>query len=259
VSAAAPTVVPIPSMVTSVAPPSPPLHAEPLVPAAHAQARPPTQGQAPGDGDATADMSSGTRERQDRPFECAQCGLRFRKRCNAINHTKIVRMCSGIALRRRAVRPRAESSLLTTSNVGLLRCTPRRKAQAVQVLPLRQGVRQEEQLPEARKAARRPQACASPLFKFAAVGAARLDSPPPDRATFAATSGADSEASRRTVTSRSCLSVQASNRSLGGVGGSSGLHCRRATCVSSARYRCNVPESHQTCRTQPQREAAAAN
>lgn len=31
------------------------------------------------------------KERQDRPYECNQCGLRFRKRCNAINHTKIVR------------------------------------------------------------------------------------------------------------------------------------------------------------------------
>lgn len=33
----------------------------------------------------------GPQERQDRPYECNQCGLRFRKRCNAINHTKIVR------------------------------------------------------------------------------------------------------------------------------------------------------------------------
>lgn len=31
------------------------------------------------------------KERQERPYECSQCGLRFRKRCNAINHTKIVR------------------------------------------------------------------------------------------------------------------------------------------------------------------------
>lgn len=30
-------------------------------------------------------------DRQERPYECSQCGLRFRKRCNAINHTKIVR------------------------------------------------------------------------------------------------------------------------------------------------------------------------
>lgn len=26
----------------------------------------------------------------DKPFPCLQCGLRFKKRCNAINHTKIV-------------------------------------------------------------------------------------------------------------------------------------------------------------------------
>jgi hypothetical protein len=32
-----------------------------------------------------------SKDRQDRPYECNQCGLRFRKRCNAINHTKIVR------------------------------------------------------------------------------------------------------------------------------------------------------------------------
>lgn len=37
------------------------------------------------------EVQQAQQERQDRPYECNQCGLRFRKRCNAINHTKIVR------------------------------------------------------------------------------------------------------------------------------------------------------------------------
>jgi hypothetical protein len=31
---------------------------------------------------------------QERPFECIRCNLRFRKRCNLLNHEKIVRMYS---------------------------------------------------------------------------------------------------------------------------------------------------------------------
>lgn len=36
-------------------------------------------------------ITSGEAEGQDRPYECTECGLRFKKRCNAVNHLQIVR------------------------------------------------------------------------------------------------------------------------------------------------------------------------
>lgn len=109
------------------------------------------------------EVQQGKQERQDRPYECNQCGLRFRKRCNAINHTKIVRkspfhaswhlipLCRGLE--------RTNLEQFSSSFYAF-----RRETTTLQVRILRSSVWQKEQLPEARKAAYRTKVCATRLY-----------------------------------------------------------------------------------------------
>jgi hypothetical protein len=46
----------------------------------------------------SATVSQESMKTQERPYECSRCGLRFRKRCNLINHEKIVRKCQLMCL-----------------------------------------------------------------------------------------------------------------------------------------------------------------